>query len=175
MDTTADRLRYLLLGAVFIALAVLLPLLFHVFSESAGRMFSPLQLPIIVAALYVPVKYAALTGFLAPIVSSLLSGMPPIFPMALLMALECATYAIVLRLLVINGIKLLPAIILSMLCGRVVYAFIAGALFAKMLNAGGVIPILFSTFVHGWPAMVLQLVVVPACVRVVQPKHGGIR
>ncbi|MFP4083122.1 MAG: ECF transporter S component [Candidatus Aminicenantes bacterium] len=79
--------RDLLGGALFLALALVFPILFH--AAGLGSAFLPMFYPILMAGFLVALPVAAAVGFLAPITSSLLTGMPPLFPpVALIMMAE---------------------------------------------------------------------------------------
>jgi hypothetical protein len=68
--------RKLTLSGLFISLSVLLPVLFH--GIGMGFVFLPMFWPVAAAAFFLPVGYAGLVGLLAPVVSLLLTGMPPL-------------------------------------------------------------------------------------------------
>ena len=69
------RTQWLTLSALFIALSVLLPVLFH--GIGLGPVFLPMFWPVAVGAFFLPSFYAAFVGVLAPLLSMLLTGMPP--------------------------------------------------------------------------------------------------
>ena len=79
--------RDTLLGGLLIALALVLPVLFH--ALNLGSAFLPMFLPIIVAGYLLALPVALAVGVLAPLISALLTGMPPFFPpIALIMMVE---------------------------------------------------------------------------------------
>lgn len=80
-------------GAMFLALGILFPLLFH--AVNLGSQFSPMHLPVLLAGMICGPLSGLVVGFLTPLLSSLISGMPPIFPMAVAMAFELAVYGFV--------------------------------------------------------------------------------
>jgi len=77
----------LLLGGLFFALALVLPILFH--ALSLGSAFLPMFYPIVIAGFLLPPAVSLTVGFLSPIISSTLTGMPPLFPpIAIIMMFE---------------------------------------------------------------------------------------
>ncbi|MCX7973661.1 MAG: ECF transporter S component [Candidatus Aminicenantes bacterium] len=68
----------LILGGIMLALALALPIAFHL--VGLGSSFLPMFYPIILAGLLLELKVASLVGSLAPLISSWLTGMPPLFP-----------------------------------------------------------------------------------------------
>lgn len=79
--------RDLLLGGLFLALALVLPVLFH--AVGLGSAFLPMFFPILLAGFFTAPVVALTVGCTAPFVSALLTGMPPFFPpIAFIMMLE---------------------------------------------------------------------------------------
>ena len=157
--------RHLVLGALLIACALVLPMMFHVFSQGAGMLFSPMQLPVLVAAALLPLKYSVLVAVISPLLSAVLIGMPPLLPMAPLMAFEGSVYAIVFWLLLQKKLNVYPALLVTMVIGRLCYAVVAGIVLGALLGNAGFIAVLTGLFINSWPAMLLQLIVVPLFVK----------
>ena len=81
------NLRDLVRSALILSLCLVFPALFHLFG--GGTVLLPLFWPLLMGALFMRPLAAWLTGFLAPIFSAVLMGMPPLCPpVAFLMALE---------------------------------------------------------------------------------------
>ena len=72
--------------ALFIALCLLVPFLFHM--VGLGKMFLPMFLPILLAGFIIEFPAGMLVGFLGPCISALATGMPPLFPTAVSMSIE---------------------------------------------------------------------------------------
>ena len=85
--------RDLSIGGLFGALGVALPILFHV--VGLGRAFLPMHLPVLVCGLLVSPSVSFAVGFVTPVISSALTGMPPLVPTGVLMALELGALAAV--------------------------------------------------------------------------------
>ena len=167
----------ILIGTLFAALGVIVPILFHL--VGLGRVFLPMHLPILAAGFFVSPIVAAATGFVTPWVSSFLTGMPPL-PTAVLMSLE---------LPVLAGIA---SLCYRALRGRVhesrwtgkiiavwsstVIAVVARVAVDLLLLAKVVAPLLqlpvgsfgLAAVLAGAPGIVLQLTVVPAIVLAIE-------
>ncbi len=63
---------------MFIALGVLFPILFH--AIGAGSVLLPMFWPVAVAAFYLSVPAALAVALITPLLSTLLTGMPPLSP-----------------------------------------------------------------------------------------------
>ncbi len=70
--------RYLTLSAMFIALGVLFPIVFH--AAGIANIFLPMFWPVAASLFFLPLYFAIGVGVLTPILSFLLTGMPPISP-----------------------------------------------------------------------------------------------
>ena len=68
----------LTLSAMFMALGVIVPVLFH--AVGLGSMFLPMFWPMAACVFFLPVRYAISVGLLTPVISFFLTGMPPISP-----------------------------------------------------------------------------------------------
>lgn len=167
-ETRADALasaRELSLGGLMIALGILVPLLFHFAGPHAGKLFLPMYLPVLVCGFLARPLIAAVVGFVTPLLSSALTGMPP-WPLCLLMASELCALAVAASLAYRHAhVPLLLAAVVAMVCARAILAAViltVGPLvgFRQHLWAYVVVGYLAS-----WPGLVLQLTVVPLAVR----------
>ena len=69
------RTYHLTLSALFIALGILIPVVFHM--VGLGSVFLPMFWPIAACGFFLPFQYAVIVGGLTPVLSSLMTGMPP--------------------------------------------------------------------------------------------------
>ena len=93
-----NKIRKVTLSAVFIALGIVLPMFTSQIKE-IGDSLLPMHLVIMLCGLLCGWKYGLASGLILPFLRSLLFHMPPIYPNAVWMALELATYGFVLGLL----------------------------------------------------------------------------
>lgn len=151
--------------ALFIALGVVLPIVFHSFSVLGGRMFLPMHIPVLIAGLFLGPSSGLLVGLVCPILSFLLTGMPPpdkIITMTLELPLYGLAGGIAYRSL---RIPLLISLLLALIVGRLAYAF--GLVIIGQFLALPFTPLQFlqySTIVGIW-GIILQFVIIPPVVK----------
>ncbi|MDR1101929.1 MAG: ECF transporter S component [Clostridiales bacterium] len=159
-----QRTSKLILSALFIAIGVLLPTaLSHYFGRQVGTIFSPMHLPILLCGLICGWKYGLAVGIITPLLSSSVTGMPPLIPIGIAMALELATYGAVAGAL--RQIDVYIALIVAMISGRVVYQITQMSLAG--VNIGWFKAFLVEEFVTQWPGILITLVLVPLIMRLI--------
>lgn len=158
--------RELVLSGLFIAIGLLLPMIFHTFG--LGSTFLPMHIPVVIAGFAVSLPFAILVGALTPLLSALFTGMPPLFPVLPFMIFELAAYGGVASLLYRRlKLNVYIALILSMLAGRIVSGiavWVLAAFFAAQLPG----PVVFvaGSITGGIPGIIIQLVFIPALILV---------
>lgn len=160
-----DKLKRLLLASVFLALGAVLPL-FTMQIKEIGDSLLPMHLPVMLCGLICGAKYGGAIGLILPFFRAVTFGMPPLFPNAVWMALELATYGFVIGLLYARKphgtARLYACLIAAMLTGRIVW----GISKAVLLGLRGSV-FTFGAFISGGFAdaalgILLQLVLIPA-------------
>lgn len=164
------EIKNIVLTALFIALGVALPQIFHL--VNLGVEFSPMHLPVLIGGFILGWKYGLIIGFVTPLLSSVMTGMPIIYPMAVLMVFELGTYGALSGFLYRLKRPRLPweiihifvTLIIAMVFGRVVFGIgmalnlgIKGQAYALKMFLNGVI-------ISNLPGIILQLVIVPPLV-----------
>ena len=114
----ASPVRQLVLAALFLALAFVLPLLTGQVPK-VGNMLCPMHFPVLLCGFVLGGPWGLAVGFIAPLVRSVLFGMPPMFPVAISMAFELAAYGLVSGLLWRRAKHSLPALYAVLLTGTV--------------------------------------------------------
>ena len=157
--------KHILLAALCLAIAFILPTLTGM---AINKVWSPMHIAIFICAYVTDRKLGALTGFIAPIARGLLFGMPPLFPTAIAMAFELATYGYICGLLNVKLPKsnknIYVSLITAMIIGRIVWGLISWVLYTLMGN-----PFTWKIFIAGallnaWPGIVLQIIVIPVLI-----------
>ena len=104
--------------AFFIALGLVLPMIFHSFNMG-GKIFLPMHIPVLLGGLILGPLAGLIIGILTPILSSVITGMPPVFPMLPLMIVELGTYGFISGYLRKNkDMSIFQSLIISMIVGR---------------------------------------------------------
>ncbi len=89
------RIKNTLLMAVFTGLGIAIPILFHLLG--LGSVFLPMFLPLAIGAFFLSPLNAFIIGFTTPLVSALLTGMPPFYPpVAFVMMAELALFCMLI-------------------------------------------------------------------------------
>ncbi|MGI6110129.1 MAG: ECF transporter S component [Eubacteriaceae bacterium] len=146
-----------------LAMGVILPQLFHM--VGAGTVFLPMHIPVLICGLCFGWQYGLVCGLITPLVSSVLTGMPPLFPTGTAMMFELGAYGAVSGLLYRSLRKnLYLSLVLSMLAGRAVSGIANTVFFGIAGKAYGFQAFLTASFVTGLPGIILQLVFVPLIV-----------
>jgi len=154
------------LTALFITLGVTLPIVFHQVALS-GRIFSPMHVPVFLAGIFVGPVSGLIVGLVCPLLSFLLTGMPPPYAVPL-MSLELTVYGVSIGLL-IRVIKLpILSLLLAMILGRLAFAlglFVFGLFLSLPYGPEAFIKV---SVITGLPGIALQLILIPLLVDAVQ-------
>lgn len=160
--------RGLVTTSFFLALAVALPMFFH-WAQLAGRMFSPMHIPVLLAGAFLGWLPAVIVGALAPPMSFLIIGMPPPYAVPM-MAIELPFYGVTLAILYRNlKVPLLPALIVAIGAGRLAFGFSMVFLAPLLGLPHSVKTFLAAAFITGLPGIIIQLILIPIAVRTLKP------
>ena len=166
-----SNLRKLILAALFLALGTVLPTLTGQIKE-IGDSLLPMHFPVLLCGLLCGAPYGLTVGLFMPFVRSLTFGMPPLYPNAVWMALELATYGFVIGFLYARAKKkTLPrlyfCLVCSMLLGRIVWGISKAALLGIADKTFTVKAFIAGGFVDALPGIVLQLVLIPLTMSII--------
>ena len=159
-------------SALFIALALILPQLFHIIGgPTAGAIFLPMHIPVILAGMLISWKHGGLIGVISPLLGFFILGMPQI-PMLYLMIVELAVYGIIVGLLYKKfNLNIYLSLIISLIIGRLAKSgviLLALNIFGFTFPAPlGTIPLLIT----GIPGIFIQLAVIPPLVILFERKY----
>lgn len=161
----SSPVKRLVITAVCIALCVVLPMIFHSF-PNGGSIFLPMHIPVLLCGLMCSWPYGLVGGILGPLVSSLITGMPPAAVLPAMMV-ECAVYGCVSGVMMcfVKTKKTYLDLYISMITAMIAGRFVAGLVKAWILTPG-VAPFAWVTtsLVEGIPGIVIQLVLIPTLV-----------
>lgn len=152
-------------ASLFLALGLIFPYIFHLTGIS-GKVFLPMHIPVLLCGFILGPRYGLIIGFITPLLNSIITGMPPIYPTGVSMALELATYGFVGGFLYKQkNVNIFISLILSMILGR----FISGFANYILLTIGGksfVLKMFLTTaFVKSVPGVLVQLILIPIVVK----------
>ena len=169
------RLLNIVLSAMFLAIALILPFLTGQIKEF-GSMLLPMHIPVMLCGLVCGWQYGLTIGLIAPILRSALFAMPVMFPSAISMAFELATYGVVIGLLFQKArwkcIKsLYRCLLISMVAGRVVWGIVQCILLGLGENGFTISMFISSAIVKALPGIILQLLLVPTVMLMLGRTH----
>lgn len=157
----------LVLSAACLALAYVLPFLTGNIPY-VGSMLLPMHLPVLLCGFLCGGPYGLLVGFLSPLLRAALVGMPSLFPTAIAMAFELATYGFVCGILSKKAIHSLKGVYLSlivaMIAGRIVWGLVRLSLTFLNDSTFPISAFFAGAFTKAIPGIILQLILVPAVV-----------
>jgi len=167
---SAVTLRSMVVSAALAALGIVVPIAFH--AVGLGSRFMPMILVVMLCGFVLPLGWAAFTGAIVPVVSCLLTGMPPLYPpFFLIMSIELALTSAAVSLVFSRTVpRIWPALLSGILLDRV----ISTVLTYYLAGWFGLPPWLFTfaQFAQSLPGIALQLMVVPLVVRAIQGREG---
>lgn len=167
-----DEHHDLVLGGFFGMLALALPVVFHL--VGLGRYLLPMFLPILMLGFLVRWSTAVQVGAFVPIVSALLTGMPPLYPpIAIIMSCEGVVLGGVAALCYRTwGMGLWPSLLLAIGAERLTLAILM-LVFSEVfhLMTGVVVT---ASVLAGAPGVALQIVLVPYVVRRIETRHPAV-
>ena len=170
----SHSIKKLVLAALFLSMGIVLPLFTSQIKE-IGDTLLPMHIPVMLCGLICGAKYGFMVGLILPFVRSLFFSMPKIYPNAVWMALELATYGIVIGFLyskfknkTVKSVYI--SLLFAMLAGRIVW----GVTKACLLGVGGK-AFTFAMFITGGfvdalLGIVLQLILIPLIMEIINKK-----
>lgn len=157
-----NKTKELSISALLIAIGVVLPMAFHIFNMG-GPAFLPMHIPVIIAGFLLSPFFAVSVGVLTPVLSSILTSMPPLMPMIPIMAFELAAYALTAAVLKRNTkFSDLLILLITMIFGRIVaglVVFVMTSFFTVKLPAAHIF--IKGAIITGLPGIIIQVILIP--------------
>lgn len=151
-----------------LALGIIIPFAAAHGLGMSGNIFLPMHIPVFLCGFFCGPFYGAVCGAVLPLLNSILTGMPVLFPTGICMCAELFTYGLVSGLLykfMGYGRKLhiiYFVLVISMLAGRVVYGIFIKLLLLAGMNVGKLSVI--ASVITGLPGIIIHLILIPAAV-----------
>ena len=158
------NLKKMIYAALCLALCMVLPFLTGQIPE-IGKRLSPMHIPVFLCGFLCGPLWGLAVGAIAPLLRSVLFGMPAMGPDAISMAFELATYGAISGLLYWalprKPWSVYVSLIAAMLAGRLVWGavkwLLLGPAFTLKLFLAG-------AFVNAVPGIILHIVLIPPIV-----------
>ena len=162
-----SNLRNLILSAMFLALAFVLPFLTGQIPQ-IGAMLLPMHLPVLLCGFFCGAPWGLVVGFVAPLFRSVIFGMPPMFPTALCMAFELASYGffsgLLYRRLPRSRSSVYVSLIAAMVLGRIIWGLMMMLCMGIKGSAFGLAAFISGAITGAIPGIILQLLLIPILV-----------
>lgn len=149
---------------MMLALAYILPYFAGMVPE-IGKALCPMHIPVLLTGFICGLPYGLAVGFIAPLLRSVTTSVPPLFPKAVCMAFELATYGAVAgvfyRILPKKKPFVYATLLISMLSGRAVWGicrFICSKITTDFFGINMFIAYGFTDSILG---IILQIILVP--------------
>ena len=172
----SERIKKITLGGLFLALSILLPYMAHLSrTPEIGKIFLPMHLPVMLAAMLIGPAYGAVLGIAAPFLSFMLTGgiMPPIMPEGIALSAELCVCALIGGFLYYRKHQ---NIFISMTAMILTGKLVSGTMrWLLWLTLSGIFELKFglrmfltTAFVQGGTGIMIQIVLIPAVIAIYQ-------
>ena len=159
------NVKKLVFTAACAALCLVLPMAFHAI-PNAGQVILPMHIPVLLCGLICGWPYGGVCGLIGPLLSSIITGMPPAAMLPSMMV-ECAVYGFTSGLLMKyvrtgkSSLDLYISLVSAMVAGRVLAGFAKAWIFTP-----GISPFAWvsTSLITGIPGIAIQLILMPMVV-----------
>ena len=160
------RTKNITLSAMFVAIGLVLPMITGNIPQ-IGNMLLPMHIPVFLCGLICGWQYGLAIGAILSLMRSFLFGMPPLYPVAIAMTFELATYGFVAGFLYNRSkwqcvIALYRSMLFAMLAGRIVWGAAEVVLLGLSGSAFTWQAFMAGAVLNAIPGIVIQLTLIPA-------------
>lgn len=162
-----NHLKKYIFTGLCIAIGLLLPEIVHIIPiPRPGAILLPMHIPVIICGIVCGIYFGTICGAILPLLSFVLTGMPPIFPTGISMTLELAAYGFLSALFyyLTNG-RIFISLIGAMIGGRMIMGIANVLLFNFTDNAYGISIFITSAFITAFPGIIIQLIFIPIIIQ----------
>jgi len=160
--------------AVFILLDICMPWVFHQF-HLAGPTFLPMHIFVLVGGLLFGWRVGLMVGFLTPLASHAVSGMPVLMILPQIVV-ELSSYGLVAGMLREKfSLRVIWSLIGAMTAGRLallltvlIILYVGGGIYSPLGPGVSPLAVLWSVIDQGWPGMLIQVVSIPLIVKLLE-------
>lgn len=161
-----SNIKKTIITAVCAALCVVLPMAFHSI-PNAGSIFCPMHIPVLICGLICGWQFGLFCGLAGPLLSSLLTGMPPVTilpPMVIELMIYGLATGLMMKLVHTKRLyaDLYISLIIALLSGRIISGIAKALIFSR--GSYSVAAWAAGSFVTSLPGIVIQLIFIPTIV-----------
>lgn len=167
------NVKTLVLAAMFLAAALVLPFLTGQIPE-IGSMLCPMHIPALLCGFFCGWPWGLMVGLIAPLLRSVIFGMPPMFPVAVCMSAELAAYGAVSGLMyskLPSGKKsVYAALLTAMVAGRLIWGAARFLCVGLDASAFGLTAFWAGAVTTALPGILVQILLIPILVMVLEKR-----
>ena len=172
-----NQMRKITYTSLFIAIGIVLPFLTGQVPQ-IGNMLCPMHIPVLLCGFLCGWLWGLLAGLVVPVLRSFLFIMPVLFPGAVCMAFELGTYGMVAGILH----EKLPqkpwnvyvSLLGAMVTGRIIWGIAMSICMGLNGQAFGVVAFFAGAVTNAIPGILLQIVLIPIIVTVLEKEKEGL-
>ena len=144
--------------------------------QSIGNMLLPMHIPVLLCGFICGPQYGITVGFILPLMRSSLFGMPVMFPGAVAMAFELASYGFLSGFLFRKARwqcirSLYRCLIITMLGGRIIWGIAMAVIMGLSAGTFTIEAFFAGAFINAIPGIIVQLVLIPAVMLALDKTH----
>ena len=168
------KYKQTVISGLLLAIGLVLPFLTAQVKE-IGDSLLPLHFPVLICGLLCGPWYGLCIGLILPFMRSVLFAMPPVYPNAVWMACELATYGFVVGFLYHRFSKktlgnLYVSLLAAMISGRIVWGIVKSILLGLSGKAFSMEAFMIGGFLDAILGIVLQLILIPIIIKITETK-----
>ncbi len=161
------RVQKMSYAGLYLAIALVLPFLTGQIPQ-IGAMLCPMHIPALLCGFVCGWPWGMAVGFIAPLLRSVLFGMPPMFPTGVAMAFELSVYGavsgILYKLLPQRKSSLYVSLITAMIAGRLVWGLVRYLLAGLSGTEFSAAMFLAGAVTTAIPGIILHIILIPLLV-----------
>lgn len=168
-----SKTKSIILTSMFISIGLLFPYIMGHAAGIPGTVLLPMHIPVLLCGYICGSRWGLAAGVLTPVLSSLLTGMPPFFPVLPMMVGELGLYGW------FSGFsfrKLKWPVLLSLPVTMILGRIVSGIIFAAVTlpeSPAAVAASVWTSLVTGVPGIIIQLILIPVLVTAVDKLSSG--
>ncbi len=163
------------LSAMFMAIGLVLPFLTGQIPQ-IGNMLLPMHIPVLLCGFICGSQYGFIVGCSLPLLRSFLFSAPVLYPTAIAMAFELATYGFLSGYLFKKSRwqcvrSLYRCLIITMIAGRIVWGIAQTFLLLGGAESFSLTAFISGAVLNAIPGIALQLILIPALMLALNKTH----
>ena len=160
-----SKIKKLTISALLLTSGLLLPILTGQI-PAIGNMLLPMHIPVLICGFLCGRKFGLIVGFILPLLKSFIFEIPILYPIAISMSFEMATYGFISGFLFSKApstklTNIYCSLIPAMIIGRTVFGITQLILLNIVGNSFTFSAFISAVFFNSIPGIILQLIIIP--------------